>query len=141
MSTNTSAKKAAAPVVGSLDGRWTLAFKKSSLGGKIASFDVAEQTAFADGSATLFGSVNTAGTLTALELQNGRVELDPDILAEVVSFQITYNGVVYQFKGGQRLLSKPNIIDGGVIVIPDDMESGEDGSWSAQATPAGPDDQ
>jgi hypothetical protein len=135
MSTVKPAKTAAAIGEGSMKGLWLLKIEDSPLKGELNSFDVVFQTTFDDGSAQIFGSVNTADT--ALDLRDGKVtlEIEPSNSKEDVAFQIKYKGVVYDFVDGKRSASDLNSIHGGTILKPDTHESEPEGIWSAQATP------
>jgi hypothetical protein len=126
----------------SLKGFWQLNIEHSVLRSKIKSFNVVEVIDRDANEAAFFGSVNTS-THTALNLQDGEVLTSNGLLEEErVSFQITLDGVVYQFVDGLRLLANSIVISKGRVLSPDKQEEyGETGSWSAVATPADPDDE
>lgn len=135
-------KKSAATSEGTLRGLWMLSINKYPiLEGLLESFEVAYQTHFAEHASLFFGSVNTKGpAITDLALQDGEVHEVSGDGEVVVSFKITYDGVVYEFKEGKRRPANPSEIVGGLVTSggaggsgEDGSGSGEDGSWSAQA--------
>ena len=127
-------RKSAATSEGTLRGLWMLSVKYPTLEGLLESFEVAYQTHFAEHASHFFGSVNTKGPdTTDLALQDGEIREVSDNGEELVSFKITYDGVVYEFTQGKRYPANPSEIVGGVVTAGVPGGLGEDGSWSAQA--------
>lgn len=123
-------------------GSWILRIESSSLTGKLRDLSILSQQPKpgSEDADLLFGTVDSARSVTVYGIVGGSTDLikSNGQMRQYVSFDLVIDDMIYEFRQGE--VADGLNIKGGVIfsnpVVKDREPAVEDGTWSAQATPA-----